>query len=153
MEVEAYKLDSSILWIKLAGRLDFDSVAKWEPAILAKAAMSKAAVIIDLAKVDFLGSSGLRVFLKCARGQRALGGSVRLCAANPFVHEVIAVAGINALVPTHESFEEACDRARAEVGTEDGSPGGSLPAFIPQAPPQVEAPAGLRNREAGVRAV
>ena len=152
MEVEAYRLDSGILWIKLAGRLDFDSVAKWESLILARAAMSRAAVIMDLAKVDFLGSSGLRVFLKCARGQRALGGSVRLCGANSFVHEVISVAGINALVPTHESFEEACDRAREEVGTEDAPRGGSLPDFMPQPPPQVNAPA-LQNREAGARAV
>ncbi len=55
-------------------------------------------VIIDLAEVSFVASSGLRVMLKTAQRLKSQGGSLTVSNANDTVREVFQISGFAMVV-------------------------------------------------------
>jgi anti-sigma B factor antagonist len=55
-------------------------------------------VVIDLADVDFVASSGLRIMLKTAQRLRMAGGSLAVRNANDTVREVFRISGFATVV-------------------------------------------------------
>lgn len=91
----------------LQGRLDAVSTG---PAIAqVQAAIDAGArqVLLDLAQVHFLSSSGLRALLLVRKALLAQGGELRLCALQPPVQEVFTITGFTQVFTIHRSVEEA----------------------------------------------
>lgn len=63
--------------------------------------------MVNLAGVSFLASIGLRTLLSTARAQSQRGGKLVLAAAEPLVRKVIETSGIDQLIPTYASVDEA----------------------------------------------
>jgi anti-anti-sigma factor len=61
--------------LRASGELDL-STARFLDEPLARLQQERATVIVDLSGVDFVGVSGLRVFLDASRRARSTGGSV-----------------------------------------------------------------------------
>lgn len=55
-------------------------------------------VVIDLADVAFVASSGLRVMLKAAQRLKSSGGSLSISNANDTVREVFRISGFATVV-------------------------------------------------------
>ena len=66
--------------------------------------------VIDLAGVDHISSSGLRVLLALAQRLDGGAGSVRLCALAAAVRKVFDTAGFTALFAIHADRSAALDR-------------------------------------------
>jgi anti-sigma B factor antagonist len=111
MQFEAKTLDSGVLHVTLAGRLDMEAAVKLENPFTFRVASQKAPVVVDLAAVDFIASIGFRLLLKNAKAQQARGGKLVLCQPAPLVREALVMAGIGSLIPIHEDFEAACREA------------------------------------------
>lgn len=61
---------------------------------------------LDLSRVSFIGSAALRVILVTAKRLGVSGGRLAVYAA-PQVAQVFVVAGLDAVLPVHNSLDEA----------------------------------------------
>lgn len=100
MTLTSVDLDNGIRLITLEGRLDIAGTAEIDVKFNAFAAGDKSRVLVDLSKVGFISSIGIRTLLGAAKGRKNKGGMMVLCAAQPLVARVIETAGLGALIPT-----------------------------------------------------
>jgi anti-anti-sigma factor len=68
---------------------------------------SKKFVLVDLQKVSFLGSMGLRTIFSTARAVKGRGGKMVLFGPDALVEKVLKTSGVDALVPIHSELQSA----------------------------------------------
>jgi anti-sigma B factor antagonist len=81
-----------------AGELDAASSPQLERA-LAEARQPGGPVELDLSKVSFIDSSGLRVITGVVRDVEADGGSFTITAASEAVRRIFEITGLRSLLP------------------------------------------------------
>src|SRR5262249_35146908 len=92
--------------VMLDGKLDIagaDAVA----APLAKLADEKLGLIVDLSRVSFLASVGMRHLVAAARALTRRGGRLVLLKPTALVEDMLITTGMNSLIPTPRSEREA----------------------------------------------
>ncbi len=97
MNVLQETLPGNIYRLAPQGRLDAVTVPALETAIDEHLAAQHFRLIIDLAEVGYMSSSGLRALLRARRQAQLGGGDVALCAMNERVTEVFEMIGFNNL--------------------------------------------------------
>ena len=96
MTVEA--IEGEITNVVFSGRLD--SVGAASVAQRFKAAVAdKQAVIVDLSDVDYIASLAIRFLVAGAKAVRSNGGKLIILSPQDYVHEVLKVAEIDAIIP------------------------------------------------------
>ncbi|MFE3874557.1 STAS domain-containing protein [Kitasatospora sp. NPDC059146] len=65
-------------------------------------------LVVDLAAVGFVDSSGLNALLGAARRVREGGGGLRLAGAAPRVRDVVELSGVSAVLPLYPDVAAAC---------------------------------------------
>ena len=63
-------------------------------------------VIIDLAKLDYISSSGLRVLLAISKKLKPLNGTLKICGLNEVVNEVFEISGFTMIFDIYKTLEE-----------------------------------------------
>jgi serine/threonine-protein kinase RsbW len=91
----------------LAGRLDAVSTQAAIARVYAAISAGARYILLDLADVTFLSSSGLRALLLVRKELLAHEGELRLCALKPQVHEVFTLTGFTQVFAIHQTREEA----------------------------------------------
>ena len=81
--------------VRLVGELDVATVSRADEA-LAAACASSARVVVDLAELTFMDSSGIRILLQHWSVQRERGGELVLRAPTPAVRRLLDLLGISA---------------------------------------------------------
>ncbi|HTW28763.1 MAG TPA: STAS domain-containing protein [Acetobacteraceae bacterium] len=104
MDVEA--LDGERARVVLAGRMDVAGTAAVDAA-LTELSETRQALLIDLARVDFISSIGLRTLLLAAKRLGRRGGRVVLLHPAKDVEKVLWVSGIAELMPIHHDADAA----------------------------------------------
>lgn len=101
------------VWIcRLHGRLDGTTCASADAHLAGLAQKSEAArLVLDLERVDFLSSAGLRVLLMAAKRTAGTGSSLALAAPQVTVREVLEDSGFLAVVAVHATRAEAVQAA------------------------------------------
>ncbi len=89
------------------GRIDSSNAAAAETEVLSKIQSGSPFLIIDLQRLDYLSSAGLRVLLLAAKTCRASGGKVVIQQAVPAVAEVLKISGFDKIIPMANSRDEA----------------------------------------------
>ena len=93
---------------ELAGRLDAVSTQQAIAQVSAAIAAGMRHILLDLARVTFLSSSGMRALLLVRKELLAReGGELRLCSLQPQVREVFTLTGFTQLFALHQTREEA----------------------------------------------
>ena len=106
MAIVTEELTGGITKVILDGRLDIDGAAAvYLPMNVI--AGSKKAVLVDLQKVSFLGSMGLRALVAPARAIKSRGGKIVLFGPNEMVEKVLRTSGIDTLIPVHHELQSA----------------------------------------------
>ena len=108
MEWNVVELGNGITLVELSGRLDVPGALKADPAF-AEIADRSTRVIVDLAKLDFLASLGIRTLVTASKTLRAKNGNMVLVAPQPNIEQVLRSSGIDTIIPI------AQDRADAEA--------------------------------------
>jgi anti-anti-sigma factor len=106
MALATEELTGGVTKVILDGRLDIEGAAAIDLQMNVIAG-SKKAVLVDLQKVSFLGSMGLRALLAPARAIKGRGGKIVLFAPNEMVEKVLKTSGIDTLIPVHHELESA----------------------------------------------
>jgi anti-anti-sigma factor len=108
-EVEAV-VEGDVGRIRLAGELDLTSAADAETAIFGlEADPSPPTIVIDLRKVRFMDSTGLRVILAADSRARKTGRRLRLIAGPEAVHRVFRIALLDGRLEFIEPEGDAAD--------------------------------------------
>ena len=96
----------------LIGRLDAATSPVLEDEVLTQIAAGHTRLVFDLSALNYISSAGLQVLLNAGRslGRR---GSVVLAAPQPMVHQVLEIAGIDAMLPIYGSAAEAVNALKA----------------------------------------
>lgn len=106
MQISTHELDGGVTKVELDGRMDIAGASMVDLKMNLIAGNSKK-LLIDLEKVSFLGSMGLRSIVIPARTVRSRGGKVVLLAPNEMVESVLKTSGIDALLPVYHDLATA----------------------------------------------
>ena len=100
------EMAGGITKVILDGRLDIEGAAAVDLKMNVIAG-SRKAVLVDLQKVSFLGSMGLRALVAPARAIKSRGGKIVLFGPTEMVEKVLKSGGIDTLIPVHHELELA----------------------------------------------
>ncbi|WP_239163529.1 STAS domain-containing protein [Paractinoplanes rishiriensis] len=77
-------------------------------------------VVVDMAGVGFMDSSGLGTLVVIFKALREVGGRLCLAAVQPAVHSVLRITSVDRVVAVYDSVQAA----EADVPSVDGASGG-----------------------------
>lgn len=96
----AHAIQSGAVVLSLDGRLDHESCDAFTQALqphLDAAGAGKPAIVVDLERLDYVSSAGLRCFMVAAKQAKAQGGRIVLAALQPVVAEIFQISRFNLL--------------------------------------------------------
>ena len=105
MEVQALAGDR--VRVTFTGRLDTPGVARVETAFTAAVVPSGRSALVDLSKVEFVGSLGVRMFIAVARSLSRKGAKLLLMRPQTQVREVFEHVALSDIVPVFGTETEA----------------------------------------------
>ncbi len=108
MDWNIVKLDNGVTLVELTGRMDVQGALKADPAFAAISQDTKR-LIVDLSRLDFLASLGIRTLVSTCKTIRAKDGYMELFDPQPNIAQVLRSSGIDTIIPI------AKDRATAEA--------------------------------------
>ncbi len=100
-----------ILEVALGGRLDTPGVAQIELRFTASLVPRAARAIVDLSKVEFIGSMGIRMFITVARALAKKQGKLILYAPQALVKEVFDTVSLGEIIPVKPDMISALTAA------------------------------------------
>ena len=96
MEIAA-NLENGVCVVRLAGRFDAQTAGMVDEGLQKASADGGGRLVIDLSKVEYISSAGLRVLLSTAKRLTSSAGKLVLCGLQPYVLEVFDVAGFTSI--------------------------------------------------------
>ena len=106
MQISTEELEGGITKVILDGRLDIQGAAAVDLRINVVAGSSKL-VLLDMQKVLFLGSMGLRSIVLPAQAVQRRGGKIVIFAPVPMVEQVLKASNIDTIIPIHHELSAA----------------------------------------------
>ena len=106
MQISTEELEGGIARVILDGRLDIMGAQEIDLKMNVIAGSHKA-VLLDLQKLAFIGSMGLRTLVIPAQAIRGRGGKVVLFAPNEMVEKVLRASSIDTLIPIYHELQSA----------------------------------------------
>ena len=99
--------DEGICVVEAAGRLDAAAASLLEADLTSLLDEGKSRIVVDLGRVSYISSSGLRVLLVAIKRARGGSGDLKLCCLSPRVYDIFQMAGFTTIFPIHDTEEEA----------------------------------------------
>ena len=93
--------------IETTGRLDTATAPELERAGGELIDAGVIRIVLDLSRLEYLSSAGLRVILALAKRLRAAEGELVMCEAGGLVRETLELAGIVGIVPLCATLDDA----------------------------------------------
>ncbi len=103
LEREAGEVDV----ISLSGRLDAYSASDVETIVNSMIDVAQVRLVVSLAQLEYMSSSGLRVLLAGLKKARAKQGDIKLACLKPYIQEVFDIAGFTRLFSIFDTEEAA----------------------------------------------
>jgi len=104
MQIDEAKVGDALV-LSPGGRLDAQSATAFQDGVLAKVDGGTTKLLLDLEKLEYVSSAGLRSVLMIAKKLRQNGGKLVVCSLRDNVAEVFRVSGFDSVIAT------AADRA------------------------------------------
>jgi anti-sigma B factor antagonist len=102
---EDRKADAVIL--SVSGKLDATTAKTFEDRILGVINGGTQRLVVDLSQLDYISSSGLRVFILAAKRLQTVDGKIVLCSMKDHVRQVFDLAGFSSMLSIYASRDEA----------------------------------------------
>lgn len=96
MHIEREQADGAVL-LKVAGRLDTPNAKPFETSLMDVVSMTGGPIVINLAGVDYVSSSGLRALLVAGKAMRNSKRQLSLTSLQPQIREVFDISGFSTL--------------------------------------------------------
>lgn len=89
------------------GRMDTANAPEFERCMQEWMAQGHRDFVVDLSRLDYISSAGLRSVLVCAKKARSVGGGMACCSLHGVVKKVFEVSGFAGMLPVYETLEQA----------------------------------------------
>lgn len=96
MEVSVKKMNDETV-ISVKGRLDTNTSPEFEKEVMPVLNGDEKSFRIDCSDLDYISSSGLRLFLMAQKTVIAKKGSLRLTGLKPAIQEIFNITGFSAI--------------------------------------------------------
>jgi len=106
LEICQKKADTADV-VYLSGRLDSNTSAELDAVLRQLVDSGSLQIVLNLAGVQYISSSGLRVMLVCLRKMKKKQGTLKIACLNPRVQEILFLAGFNRIFIFYETEEAA----------------------------------------------
>jgi stage II sporulation protein AA (anti-sigma F factor antagonist) len=103
----AIEKSGSALIFQPEGLVNSANAAAFEADLMAQVEKGEHRIVLDLGRLDYISSAGLRVVLLLAKKLKQLGGALILCDIQPNVREVFEISGFLTILKVCASREEA----------------------------------------------
>lgn len=113
MEIETSKIDEGLQLITMSGEMDLYNAKDLKDAVNAIMAESPVGIVVDLAELEYIDSSGISALLYTFTQTKAR--SIGLCFINirGSVRKVIELTSLSGFFPIAASKDEAVTRLKA----------------------------------------
>ena len=93
--------------IDMEGDLDTNTAPEAESYLKGVVESGSLKILLNLQKLDYSSSAGLRVFLSTAKQLQAKGGTLRVSCLNETVDEIFDISGFTTILNVSKTEEEA----------------------------------------------
>lgn len=93
--------------IRIDGRLDTTNYGQLEKVILDHIEKGNTKILVDCAGMDYVSSSGLRIFLMALKKIMGLNGKFVLCGLQESIREIFDISGFTSIFRIFPTQEEA----------------------------------------------
>jgi anti-sigma B factor antagonist len=107
MQIDVTGPRDGVAVLRLDGRLNMVSAAQLKKAITDSVDGGGARVVVDLAAVRFMDSSGLGALIAGLKKARQEGGDLRITGVTQQVATVLALTNLDRVLRSHDSVEGA----------------------------------------------
>jgi anti-anti-sigma factor len=120
MELEIHTRQmGAVLVVTLEGELDAYWAEETQRELWDCLEQGHHRLVLDLSRLTYLSSAGLRVLLQLHKRVEALGGQVHLASLQPFVRQVLAASGFDHILSVFDAVDQALAVASPVVTVED----------------------------------
>ncbi|MGA8941798.1 MAG: anti-sigma F factor antagonist [Thermoactinomyces sp.] len=100
--------NQNVLVVRLSGELDHHTAEKVRTSIEQELDRGECThLVLNLAELEFMDSSGLGVILGRYKKVSQLGGKMILCSIRPSVFRLMEMSGLFKILPTYDNEERA----------------------------------------------
>ena len=96
MNVKISSLESFLL-VGVEGRIDTTNASEFELPLMELIQGGNTKIILDCSELNYISSSGLRVFLVIQKKMVALKGQFKLCNLQPGIKEIFDISGFSSI--------------------------------------------------------
>lgn len=106
MEITTYKEDDVTIFA-IVGRMDASNASEFETVVNKEVEEGANKFVVDLSKLEYISSAGLRSMLLLAKATKKNGGSSVLSGLTSIVAEVFRISGFLTIFKAYDTLEEA----------------------------------------------
>ncbi len=93
--------------VNVAGELDVYTAGRLKEEIIGLANQGRCHIAVDLARVDFMDSTGLGVLITGLKRIREQEGVLVLISPRDQIRRLLTITGLDKVLPVHESVDKA----------------------------------------------
>ena len=101
------RVENGITVFVLEGRIDTQGSAELDDVLQAAVSEGKHNMVLDMAEVSYISSSGLRTLADVVTKNREAGGDLQLVAVSRKVLRVLRIIGFDRFFSLYDTLEEA----------------------------------------------
>ncbi len=83
--------------VRVEGRVDTTNANEFEQSMQQVLAAGRSKIVMDCSGLDYISSSGLRVFLIIQKKMTAARGQLKLCSLQPGILEIFDISGFTSI--------------------------------------------------------
>nr|NQU89735.1 STAS domain-containing protein [Bacteroidota bacterium] len=106
MNLKEVKNDKAVI-IEIDGRLDTTNYSSLERKLVDHIDNGNINVLIDCSNMDYISSSGLRIFLMALKKITSLKGKFVLCGLQDNIREIFEISGFTSIFPIFDNAQDA----------------------------------------------
>ncbi len=106
MKLSKEKLNDALV-LTVEGRLDTTQSDAFEKDIIQILDEGEQKIILDCSGLNYISSSGLRIFLIIQKKMMGIGGQFSICSLQPAIMEVFDMSGFSMIFSIHPDLETA----------------------------------------------
>jgi anti-anti-sigma factor len=101
-----------------SGRIDLSNAEHFTTALLAALTGTRTALILDLSRVDFISSAGLRSLVMAQKAAKTANKDFGIAALPPMLVEIFSIARLNHMIPIFQTTREAVAKLAPDALTQ-----------------------------------
>ena len=106
VRIEVKKAQAALV-IEIDGRIDATNYTELENTIKKEVIAGNIQLILDISKMEYISSAGLRALLIGYKTVKSLNGHISLCGTHPSVKEILNTTGIGGVFDFFDSVQNA----------------------------------------------